>query len=119
MNAGSLIARLDAAPLGRFHWRLLLVSGLGWLFDAMDVILISFVVVAVRPEFHLSATETAAVVSAGFVGMFLGAAVAGRVADRLGRRGVVQLTLVVFSAGSLLSAASWDLASLMLFRFVT
>jgi putative MFS transporter len=115
----ALLARLDAAPLSRFHWRVLIVAGLGWLFDAMDVLLISFIVVAVRPEFSLSATDVGLVLSAGFLGMFFGAAVSGRVADRFGRRGVVQVTILVFAVGSLLCAFAWDLGSLLLFRFIT
>lgn len=119
VDAAALIARLDAAPLGRFHRRLLVVSGLGWMFDAMDVILIGFILVPLRAELGLTAPEGGLALSAGFVGMFLGAAISGRLADRIGRRAVVQWTLVVFSLGSLLSAFSWDLASLMAFRFVT
>ena len=34
--------RLDRLPLGRFHYRLLLLSGFGWLFDSMDTALVSF-----------------------------------------------------------------------------
>ena len=38
----SFVERLDRVPLNRFHWRLLGISGIGWMFDAMDVIMISF-----------------------------------------------------------------------------
>ncbi|WP_147675863.1 MULTISPECIES: hypothetical protein [unclassified Megasphaera] len=31
-----VLERLEALPLGRFHYKLLLVTGLGWLFDSMD-----------------------------------------------------------------------------------
>jgi putative MFS transporter len=85
MAAETFLARLDRVPLNRFHWRLLVVAGLGWMFDAMDVILIAFLLTPIRTEFGLDATQTGFVASAGFVGMFLGAAVAGRLADRVGR----------------------------------
>ena len=35
--------RLDGLPIGRFHYRLLILSGFGWLFDAMDSGLVSFI----------------------------------------------------------------------------
>ncbi|MEK7284782.1 MAG: MFS transporter, partial [Chloroflexota bacterium] len=119
LSAGSFVARLDAVPLNRFHWRLLVVSGLGWLFDAMDVILIAFLLAPIRTEFALDATRTGLVVSAGFVGMFVGAATSGRLADRYGRKAIFQVTLVIFSIGSLLSAAAPTYETLLLARIVT
>ncbi|MDE3103340.1 MAG: MFS transporter [Chloroflexota bacterium] len=103
VSATSFIARLDAVPLNAFHRRLLVVSGLGWMFDAMDVILVAFIVAPVRDDFHLGAALVPWIASAGFIGMFLGAAVSGRLADRYGRRTVFQATLVLFSIGSLLT----------------
>ena len=85
MAAETFLARLDRVPLNRFHWKLLVISGFGWMFDAMDVILIAFLLTPIRAEFGLDVTRTGLVVSAGFVGMFLGAAVSGRLADRYGR----------------------------------
>lgn len=119
MSATSFVARLDAVPLNRFHWTLLIVSGLGWLFDAMDVILISFLLTPIRTEFGLDAAQTGIVVSAGFVGMFVGAAASGRLADRYGRRTVFQLTLLIFSIGSLLSALAPTYETLLAARIIT
>src|SRR5689334_22019288 len=118
MAAETFLARLDRVPLNAFHWRLLLVSGLGWMFDAMDVILIAFLVTPIRTEFALDPTQTGFVVSAGFVGMFFGAAIAGRLADRLGRKTVFQLTLVVFSVGALLSALAPTYETLLIARII-
>ncbi len=119
MAAESFLARLDRVSLNRFHWKLLIVSGFGWMFDAMDVILISFLLTPIRAEFGLDATQTGVVASAGFVGMFVGAAVSGRLADRYGRRNVFQVTLIVFCIGSLLSAAAPSFALLLAARVVT
>lgn len=119
MAAETFLARLDRVPLNRFHWKLLVISGFGWMFDAMDVILIAFLLTPIRAEFGLDVTRTGLVVSAGFVGMFLGAAVSGRLADRYGRRAIFQITLVVFSIGSLLSAAAPSFELLLVARIVT
>jgi putative MFS transporter len=102
--AETFVARLDRVPLNRFHWRLLILSGLGWMFDAMDVLMLSFLLAPIRGEFKLDATGAGLIASATFVGMFIGAATAGRLADRYGRRAVFTVTLVVFSIGSALSA---------------
>jgi putative MFS transporter len=118
MAAETFLARLDRIPLNRFHWRLLVVAGFGWMFDAMDVILIAFLLTPIRTEFKLDATQTGFVASAGFVGMFLGAAIAGRIADRIGRKTVFQATLVLFSFGALLSAFAPTFETLLLARVV-
>ena len=106
-------------PLNRFHWRLLVSSGLGWLFDAMDVILIAFLLTPIRAEFALDPARTGLVASAGFLGMFIGAAVSGRLADRYGRRAVFQATLLVFSLGSALSALAPSYETVLAARVVT
>lgn len=120
MAAESFVARLDAVPLNRFHLKLLVTSGLGWMFDAMDVILIAFLVVPIRTEFGLEPTDARVplIAAAGFLGMFFGAAVSGRLADRYGRRTVFQATLVLFSLGSLLSALAPTFELLLAARVV-
>lgn len=110
--------RLDRLPLGRFHRRLVLASGLGWAFDAMDVGLISFAIVAIAREWGLSANQRGLVVSVGFAGMFLGALLSGVFADRFGRKTIFQVTLLVYAIATGLSGLAWGLGSLLVFRFL-
>jgi putative MFS transporter len=118
MSAETFVARLDRVPLNSFHWKLLVTSGLGWMFDAMDVLLIGFLVAPITKEFTLAPTQVGLVASAGFVGMFLGAAISGRLADRYGRRLIFQVTLVVFSIGAVLSALAPTFETLLAARVV-
>jgi putative MFS transporter len=118
MSAETFVARLDRVPLNPFHWKLLVTSGLGWLFDAMDVLLIGFLVAPITKEFALAPAQVGLVASAGFVGMFLGAAISGRLADRYGRRLIFQVTLVVFSVGAVLSALAPTFETLLAARVV-
>ncbi len=118
MSAETFVARLDRVPLNRFHWTLLVTSGLGWMFDAMDVLLIGFLVAPITKEFALAPAQVGLVASAGFVGMFFGAAISGRLADRYGRRLVFQATLVLFSIGAVLSALAPTFETLLAARVV-
>jgi len=118
MSAETFVARLDRVPLNSFHWRLLITSGLGWMFDAMDVLLIGFLVTPIAKEFTLAPAQIGLVASAGFVGMFLGAAISGRLADRYGRRLIFQATLVLFSIGAVLSALAPTFELLLAARIV-
>ena len=111
-------ARLDALPFTRAHGRVLGGSGIGWALDAMDVGLISFVIAALVAEWGLTPGESSWIASAGFAGMAVGATLGGLLADRLGRRSVFALTLVVYGVATGASALVGGLALLIVLRFV-
>lgn len=112
--------RLDRLPFNAAHRKLLVASGIGWAFDAMDVGLVSFVVAAIAadPHFNLNATEKSWVLSVGFVGMAIGAALGGYFADRVGRKTVFTATLVIFGLANAGMACSWTLVALLIARFI-
>lgn len=110
--------RLDRLPFTRRHTRLLLGSGVGWALDAMDVGLISFVMAALAVQWQLDATTLSWIGSVGFVGMALGATLGGLVADRVGRRQVFAITLLVYGLATGAAALSTGVAMLLVLRFV-
>lgn len=93
-------------------------SGAGWALDAMDVGLISFVMAALAAQWTLSPGQASWVASVGFAGMAVGAVVGGRLADRIGRRGVFVATLVIYGLATGASALAGGLAVLLALRFV-
>ena len=119
MAVRGLEGRIDAGEVGRGHWRVTLLSGFGWMFDAMDVGLLSFVMVALAREWGLSQGQVGVAISAGLFGMFVGAAVSGTLADRYGRRAVMMATLLVYSVATGLTALAWGYGALLVLRFVT
>ncbi len=114
----TLFERLDRLPLTRFHWRLLITSGFGWMFDAMDILLVASVVAAVGVAWQLTPVESQLINTANVAGLFFGALIAGRLADRMGRKAVFQLTLLFYSIFSGLSALATGLVMLMAVRFL-
>ena len=114
----SVSARLDALPFTRKHLRVLSGSGLGWALDAMDVGLISFIIAALTQHWGLTKGEGGLIASVGFLGMAIGASVGGLLADRIGRRQVFALTLLVYGLATGASALAGGLALLLIFRFV-
>lgn len=109
--------RLDAMPFKRKHLRVLTGSGIGWALDAMDVGLISFIIAALVQQWSLSTQEASWIASIGFVGMAIGASLGGLLADRLGRRSVFALTLIVYGVATGASALVGGLALLLVLRF--
>ena len=112
-----LLKRLEALPVGSFHYRLLMLTGLGWMFDAMDTGLISFVLPVLAKEWNLTQSEMGMIGSVGLLGMAFGAVIAGTIADKIGRKGVFSLTLFLYSLATGLCALSWNFESLLVFRF--
>jgi MFS transporter, putative metabolite:H+ symporter len=118
VEAPSRTARLDRLPFTAEHRRLVTGSGVGWALDAMDVGLISFVMAALSQQWDLAPTTLSWIASIGFIGMAIGASLGGLLADRVGRRQVFALTLLVYGVATGASALSWSVASLLAFRFL-
>lgn len=97
--------------------KLLVISGTGWMFDAMDVGILSFVIAAISVEWHLSTTEMGWIGSVNSIGMAIGAFGFGLLADRIGRKNVFMITLVLFSLASGLSALTTTLTVFLILRF--
>jgi MFS transporter, putative metabolite:H+ symporter len=110
--------RLDRLPFTRQHGRLLAGSGVGWALDAMDVGLVSFILAALAAQWSLSPGQLSAVASIGFVGMAIGASLGGLLADRIGRRQVFALTLLVYGLATGASALVTGLGLLLVLRFL-
>ncbi|MGY5765221.1 MFS transporter [Brachybacterium sp. DNPG3] len=117
-SAPTRAERLDRLPFTRKHAKLLGASGIGWALDAMDVGLVSFVIAALTVHWGIGKSDGSLIASVGFAGMAIGATVGGLLADRIGRRSVFALTLLVYGLATGASALSGGLAMLIALRFV-
>ncbi|HJH10704.1 MAG TPA: MFS transporter [Metalysinibacillus jejuensis] len=97
--------------------KLLGVAGLGWMFDAMDVGILSFVIAALAADWALTPTEMGWIGSVNSIGMAIGAVVFGVLADKVGRKHIFMATLILFSVASGLSAFTSTLALFLVLRF--
>lgn len=98
--------------------RLLSIAGLGWMFDAMDVGILSFIIAALHKDWGLSTQEMGWIGSINSIGMAVGAFIFGLMSDRIGRKNVFIITLLLFSIGSGLSAFATSLTIFMILRFI-
>lgn len=97
--------------------KLLGVAGLAWLFDAMDVGMLSFIIAALAVDWHLSEVQMGWIGSISSIGMAVGAFIFGLFADRFGRKLVLILTILVFSLGSGFSAFATGISAFLILRF--
>ncbi len=98
--------------------RLLGIAGIGWLFDAMDVGILSFVIAALAADWGLTPSQSGWIGSINSIGMAVGALVFGVFADKVGRKQIFMWTLVLFSIASGLSAFTTTLTAFLMLRFL-
>ncbi len=103
-------------PLSRN--KLLGVAGVGWMFDAMDVGILSFVIAAISVDWGLNSTQMGWIGSVNSIGMAVGALLFGVLADKVGRKQIFMWTLVLFSVASGLSAFAATLTVFLVLRFL-
>ncbi|MED3624971.1 MFS transporter [Neobacillus thermocopriae] len=98
--------------------KLLGIAGMGWMFDAMDVGMLSFIIAALSVEWGLTPGQMGWIGSINSIGMAVGALVFGLAADRIGRKNVFIITLLLFSLGSGASAFTTTLTAFLVLRFL-
>ncbi|AZA13442.1 MFS transporter [Corynebacterium choanae] len=90
--------------LSKEKWKAFFAAWLGVLLDGYDFVLISFALPAIKEAFDLSLVQSAALVSAAFVSRWFGGLILGALADKLGRKPAMILSIFLFAAGSILMA---------------
>jgi MFS transporter, putative metabolite:H+ symporter len=110
--------RLERLPFGKFHVRLLLMGGLGYMFEAVDAAIIAFLLPVLRTKWQLSSIQTGFLASSTFYGFLVGALCAGAIGDRFGRKNVMMWALVFFCLASLASAAVNDWQQFFVLRII-
>ena len=102
-----------------FQIQTVLICTLINMLDGFDVLVMSFAAASVSSEWTLSPYQLGILLSAGLFGMAIGSISLGALADRLGRKRLVNICLVIITAGMFASAYSENQEQLLAFRFVT
>ncbi|MGH9569135.1 MAG: MFS transporter [Candidatus Angelobacter sp.] len=113
--------RLDRLPWSRFHWLIVIALGITWVLDGLEVTLAgSLGGVLKRPDtLGLSDAQIGASATFYLLGAVVGALGFGYATDRLGRKKLFTVTLLVYLTATALTAFSWNFASYALFRTLT
>src|SRR6266852_3395243 len=96
----------------------LLAGGLGWMLDAMDVMLYSLVLVYLIHEFAMTTSAAGFLNSLTLIASALGGLFFGLLADRIGRTRALMASILVYSFASAACGFSHTIPQLGFCRFV-
>jgi len=109
----------DEGRLTSAHRRILFLAWGGWMFDFYDLILYSFLLNPISRELNLTPFQHSWVMGFSLGMTAVGGILCGALADRFGRRPVLQGTILVYSIGTFMCGLSGSLESLLFWRSVT
>jgi MFS family permease len=101
------------------HRRILILASLGWMFDFYDLILYTFLTRPISEELGLTRMDHSLALGLSFAATAVGGVVGGAMADRFGRRRMVSWTILLYSAGALLSGLAQSRDFLFFARVLT
>ncbi|WER50248.1 MFS transporter [Cupriavidus sp. WKF15] len=109
-------ARLERLPFSGYHKLIFFIIAIAFFFDSVDLATMTFILGSIKQEFGLSTAMTGLVASASFIGMVVGAALAGLLADRFGRRPVFHWSMVLWGIASYLCSTAQSVEALIAWR---
>ena len=118
-KSAELVARLETLPFSKWHRDFFILGFLGVMFDAADFALFGAALPPIAREFGLGPAQSGLLATVGLIGAFAGALFWGTVSDYVGRRTSFSATIGIFAVFTGLVAASWNIASLAVFRFLS
>uniref|UniRef100_A0A8C2CKQ4 SV2 related protein b n=3 Tax=Cyprinus carpio TaxID=7962 RepID=A0A8C2CKQ4_CYPCA len=77
---------VEAIGFGRFQWKLSMLTGVAWMADAMEMMLLSIVTPQLRCEWRLSSWKVAFITAIVFIGMMVSSSLWGNISDKYGRK---------------------------------
>src|SRR5580693_4279183 len=96
----------------------LIAGGLGWMLDAMDVMLYSLVLAYLIREFAMGKSIAGFLISVMLVASAIGGFLFGVIADRIGRTRALMAAILLYSVATAACGLSRTVTELAVFRFI-
>jgi MFS family permease len=112
-------ARLDRLPWSRWHWLIVIGLGITWVLDGLEVTLAGTIGGVLKDALHMTDAQVGQSATFYLSGAVIGALFFGWATDRLGRKKLFTITLLVYLLATGATALSWNFESYSVFRFIT
>jgi len=114
----SLIKEVIDQKISSYQWMVILLCFTIALFDGFDTQAIAFTAPALLAHFNLQPGALAPILTAGIVGMTVGAMLLGLLGDKLGRRKTLLFCTAIFSTATLLTAFVSNIEQIFILRVI-
>lgn len=114
----SLIKTVIDQGISKYQWMVIALCFLIALFDGFDTQAVAFTAPALLVHFDLETGALAPILTAGIVGMTIGAMLLGLVGDKLGRRKTLIICTVIFSLATIFIAYATSVDQILVLRFI-
>lgn len=118
-NTARISEIIDNAKISPYQILILTLCFLIVLLDGFDTAIIGYIAPALREEWQLLPAQLSPAFGAGLLGLLIGSLLFGPVADAIGRKRVLLVSILIFGGGTLASAYTHSIESLILLRFIT
>uniref|UniRef100_H2LS33 Synaptic vesicle 2-related protein n=1 Tax=Oryzias latipes TaxID=8090 RepID=H2LS33_ORYLA len=95
---------VEAIGFGTFQWKLSILTGLSWMADAMEMMILSILAPQLHCEWRLPSLEVALLTSAVFIGMMISSSLWGNISDKYGRKTGLKMSVLWTMFYGILSA---------------
>ncbi|XP_059908976.1 synaptic vesicle 2-related protein [Gadus macrocephalus] len=85
---------VEAIGFGTFQWKLSILTGLAWMADAMEMMILSILGPQLHCEWKLPGLQVALLTSAVFIGMMISSSLWGNISDKYGRKTGLKLSVL-------------------------
>ncbi len=117
-NLNALNTALDVSPLRPLHWRIWGLSAMGVFIDGFDLFIIGVALPLVINQYKPGNVLIGLTVAAASLGALVGALFGGMITDRVGRKPIYVLDMLLVIIFCLGSACAWNMWSLAAMRFL-
>ncbi|WP_216934491.1 MULTISPECIES: MFS transporter [unclassified Acinetobacter] len=114
----SLIKTVIDQGISKYQWMVIAFCFLIALFDGFDTQAVAFTAPALLVHFDLETGALAPILTAGIIGMTIGAMLLGLIGDKLGRRKTLIMCTAIFSLATLLIAYATNVEQILVLRFI-
>lgn len=110
---------IDRNPIGRYQRRTLLLCFLCIAVDGLEVTVVGFLSAALKDDWGIGTAQLAPAVTAGLIGLGVGALLGGPLGDRFGRRTVIVWAIGIFTVTTLSTAVAGGVLTFSCLRLLT
>lgn len=114
-----VVARIERLPATRYMWAVFLVASFGYFFDFFEVSMLGAVAPSVAKTMGVSTTAGTLLITVTLLGMMVGAAFGGILADKYGRKSMFMITLVGWGSLAFITAFSPNYSTMLTLRIFT